>query len=343
MSCSRTPEERDFSGKREELRDYLKWVTTNLHDARQRLREVDERSREPVAIVGMGCRFPGGVRGSGGAVGAGRGGHRTRSRAFPRTGAGTWTGLYDPDPDHAGTSYARRAGSWTTRPSSTPGSSGSARGRRWPWTRSSGCCSRSPGRRWSGPGSTRRRCAARRTGVFAGALVLGLRRGPGSGRGAGGLPADRQRGQRDLGRVSYALGLEGPGGDGGHGVLVVAGGAAPGLPGAAGRGVRPGAGRRRDGDGHAGGVRGVLPAAGAGRRTGGARRSRRRRTGSAWAEGAGVLVLERLSDARRNGHRVLAVVRGSAVNQDGASQRADRAERPVAAAGDPGRAGQPRG
>ncbi|QSB16036.1 SDR family NAD(P)-dependent oxidoreductase [Natronosporangium hydrolyticum] len=46
----------------EKLLDYLKRVTADLHQTRQRLREVEEAGNEPIAIVAMGCRYPGGVR-----------------------------------------------------------------------------------------------------------------------------------------------------------------------------------------------------------------------------------------------------------------------------------------
>lgn len=40
---------------------YLKRATAELREARRRLNEVEGKAREPIAIVGMGCRFPGGV------------------------------------------------------------------------------------------------------------------------------------------------------------------------------------------------------------------------------------------------------------------------------------------
>ena len=119
------------------LLDYLKRVTVDLHDTRQRLREVESQAQ--IAIVGMGCRYPGGVRIAAGPVGAG--GRRSDAIGeFPADRGWDLEGLYDPDPDHLGTCCTREAGFSTTPASSTRGSSGSARARRWRWTRSSGCC-----------------------------------------------------------------------------------------------------------------------------------------------------------------------------------------------------------
>ncbi len=45
----------------DKLRYFLRRVTANLHETRQRLADIESAAGEPIAIVGMGCRFPGGV------------------------------------------------------------------------------------------------------------------------------------------------------------------------------------------------------------------------------------------------------------------------------------------
>src|SRR4051812_37989067 len=189
----------------EKLFDYLKKTSAELLQMRRRLRHMEAREQEPVAIVGMGCRFPGGVEDPEGFWRLVAGGTDAMS-GFPADRGWDAAGL--PDPGHGGTTYARGGGFlagagdfdaefFGISPREALGMDPQQRlllETCWEALEDAGI----------DPGSLR----GTDTGVYAGVITSGYRAGEQDG--AGGYAMTGTTASVASGRVAYSLGLQGP-------------------------------------------------------------------------------------------------------------------------------------